>query len=167
MTLAWWYVQYQMSSPLLPFRAVMPALQSFSPSHTVYKLLSSSCRDTFIHALHLFLRYIHSCACILSLFSCISHKAWSPPDLFFSLTCIKSQISWPECSATLCRERYIHSSAYILSLILCISHEAWSPPDLFFSLTCIKSQTSWPEYSATLCRDERTAPRSGDASRYV
>ena len=44
----------------------------------------------FIYALHLFLRYIHSCACILSLFSCISHKAQSPPGLFFSLTCMVS-----------------------------------------------------------------------------
>ena len=145
-TLAWWYVHVSdlciRSSPLLPFRAAIHALQSFSSSHTVYRLLSSSCQYTFIHALHWFLRYIHSCACILSLFSCISHKAWSPPDLFFSLTCIKFQISWLESSTKLCRERYTHSCAYILSLFSCVSHEAWSPPDLFFSLTYIKSQTS-------------------------
>ena len=155
-TLALWYVHV---SDVFP-SASLPSRYSCI---AVFLFISYS-----VQAPVLFMpRYIYSCACILSLFSCISHKAWSPPDLFFSLTCIKSQISWPECSATLCRERYIHSSAYILSLILCISHEAWSPPDLFFSLTCIKSQTSWPEYSATLCRDECTAPRSGDASRYV
>ena len=110
MTLAWWYVHYLSGLPLCS--ASEPLFMHCSISYSVQALVLfmpiyiHSC-VAFIYALHLFLRYIHSCACILFLFSCISHKAWSPPDLFFSSTCIKSQISWPECFATLCRERDI------------------------------------------------------------
>ena len=123
-TLAWWYVHVSDICISLCF-ASEPLFM-----HCILSLYLIRCTGSCLHAeihsfmrcthlaLHLFLRYIHLCTCILSLFSCISHKAWSPPDLFFSLTCIKSQTSWPECSAI-------------------------------------------------LSQDERTAPRSGDASRCV
>lgn len=39
----------------------------------------------FIYPLHSSLRHIYSCTYILSLFSCVSHKAQSLPDLFFLL----------------------------------------------------------------------------------
>ena len=53
-TLAWWYVHISdlciRSSPLLPFRAAIHALQSFSPSH----ICTGSC---LLHAeIHLFMR---------------------------------------------------------------------------------------------------------------
>ena len=69
-------------------------------------LLLIQCADSYLlHASHL--RFIHSCVascfsfhvsarlhsfmhCILPLLACISHEAWSLPDLSFSLTCIKT-----------------------------------------------------------------------------
>ena len=56
--------------------------------------------------IHLFMRCIHSRIApsmryVASLLSCISHAACSLLTPFFSLTCIKSQTSWRECSATI------------------------------------------------------------------
>ena len=73
--------------------ALIHLLHSFHASHS------------FNDASHLFMRCIHSCIAssmryVTSLFSRISHAACSLLTPFFSLTCIKSQTSWRECSAT-------------------------------------------------------------------
>ena len=58
-------------------------------SHSCVALILQSC-------VALILR---SCVALMPC-SCFSHAAWSPLDLLFSLTCIKSQTSQPEYSAT-------------------------------------------------------------------
>ena len=70
----------------------------YSPMFSIYSCV--------VHASYPFMRCTYSCvtfvhAHVVSLFSRISHAAWSLLDLFFSLTCIKPQTSWPECSATI------------------------------------------------------------------
>ena len=74
-------------------------------THVLHLFMHRSC-VTLIHVSHSFMRCTYSCvtfvhAHVVSLFSRISHAAGSLLDLFFSLTCIKSQTSWPECSATI------------------------------------------------------------------
>ena len=69
---------------------------SFSPETHSFLHCICSCAS-LTHVSHLFKRYTHSCV-ILSLSPHIS--ATQPgglPDLFFSLTCIRPQNSWPDC----------------------------------------------------------------------
>lgn len=69
---------------------------SFSPETHSFLHCICSCAS-LTHVSHLFKRYTHSCV-VLSLSSHVS--ATQPgglPDLFFSLTCIRPQNSWPDC----------------------------------------------------------------------
>ena len=73
-------------------------------THLCIAFIHSS--HSFNDTLHLLMRCTHSCIAssmryVASLFSRISHAACSLFTPFSSLTCIKSQTSWQECSATI------------------------------------------------------------------
>lgn len=91
-----------LSSPM--FRYIHPCAVFFHVSHSLmrciylcaafYLFSSMRCthlRVSLIHALHPFMYCFHSCSTFCLCFLCISHVALRLPDLFFSLTCIKSQ----------------------------------------------------------------------------
>ena len=115
-TLAWWYVHVSdlciRTSPLLSSRAVIHVLLYFSPSHTMYRLLSSSCRDIFIHALQFFSPSNAS----HRLLSC-SYRNASNHALSSSTRYIRSCVT------------FIHAPAFCLS-----SHLSATKPGV--SLTC-------------------------------
>lgn len=107
----------------------IPAFVSFVPFMPYAAPLPSHLRR--IHSSTVFAPILRSfIRCILSLFSCIGHAAWSLPDLFFPLTCIRPQNSWPDCPV-ICAPH----------LFMCYSHSCATS---FFFLTFIRPQTSWP-----------------------
>ena len=86
---------------LMP-RCIPPCAAFLHVSHSFMRC-THPCSPS-IHASYSFMRCTYSCvnfvhAHVVSLLSRMSHAAWSLLDLFFSSTCIKSQTSWPECSA--------------------------------------------------------------------
>ena len=117
MILAWWYVHVSEvpSSPLrLMHYAVFLSVHAFLV-HALHSLTVAASHSSIIpshssiiHVSHSCVTLIH-CSCVALIlrscialipYSCFSHAAWSLLDLLFSLTCIKSQTSQPEYSAT-------------------------------------------------------------------
>ena len=89
----------------LIFVSYSPMRRTYLCVALIYLLHSFHASHSFNDVSHLFIRCIYSCIAlsmryVTSLFSRISHAAYSFLTLFFSLTCIKSPTSWQECFAT-------------------------------------------------------------------